>query len=72
MATSISYFSRRGTTPGKSKGRKSAQAQAQNQAQAYQVTPLFFQETIEANQSIGSYRMTTGNGEDGEASFSFE
>ena len=72
MATStISYFSRRGTTPGKSKNalnRSTVGGQAA--AQNYQVTPLFFQETMEANQS-SIYRLGTGE-DDHDASLSFD
>lgn len=65
MATStISYISRRGTTPGK----KKSSGVGGSAAQQYQVTPLFFQETMEANTS--SYRLNTV-GED-DASLSFE
>ena len=68
MATStISYFSRRGTTPGKSKKGNNKASAGQQAAQSYQITPLFFQETMEANQS-SLYALETGT----DASLSFD
>ena len=70
MATStISYFSRRGTTPGKSK-KKSLKHSTTGQlaAQSYQMTPLFFQETMEANQST-LYRIDTNPEDETELTF---
>lgn len=65
MATStISYISRRGTTPGK---KKSSGSGGGTSAQQYQVTPLFFQETMEANTS--SYRLNTVGDDDASLSF---
>ena len=67
MATTISYFSRRNTaqTPGKRKSTDQS-----NVAQSYQVTPLFFQETMEANQQ--SYRLGTVELGDESADLSFD
>ena len=71
MATStISYFSRRASaTPGKSK-KKTLKTSATGQlaAQSYQVTPLFFQETMEANQS-SLYRLGTNPEDETELTF---
>ena len=58
MTTStISYITWRGNTSEKT---KSVKKSATGQASLYQVTPLFFQETMEAN---SSYRINTGEEE---------